>query len=157
MNSIRIEGHICEGQQLSSSDEKREVRVTVIRGGASANGYYYNEAALQTIAGLLEHAQAYVDHARSEADNAVRSVRDMVGFYHSPAYVPPDPSTPGGRVDATLHILESADWLWSMVKEACALGHPELIGLSIDIYGMWQPRNDETTGDGRAQTERASA
>lgn len=157
MNSIRIEGHICEGQELHSSSEKREVRVTVIRGGASVNGYYYNEAALRAIANLLENAQAYVDHARSEADNAVRSVRDMVGFYHSPAYIPPDTSAPMGRVDATLHILESAGWLWSIISEACALGHPELIGLSIDIYGMWQPRSDEPPGDGRAQASGAAS
>ncbi|HET9921780.1 MAG TPA: hypothetical protein VFQ30_18205, partial [Ktedonobacteraceae bacterium] len=72
--AIRIEGQICEGQVLSpargeqgSETEQsgegrnaREVRVTVIRGGASSNGYYYNEAVLRAIAGLLNSAQAYV-------------------------------------------------------------------------------------------------
>jgi hypothetical protein len=144
MKAIRIESVICEGQErLDTADGRREVRVTVLRGGASINGYYYGEPALRAIAALIENAHAYVDHARTEADTAVRSVRDMVGFYHSPEYVQDDAGGDGrGRVDATLHILESADWLWSMIREAVTLGRPELIGLSIDIYGTWQPRTD---------------
>ncbi|HLH61667.1 MAG TPA: Mu-like prophage major head subunit gpT family protein [Ktedonobacteraceae bacterium] len=138
--AIRLEGHICEGQQFDQGSKRRDVRVTIIRGGASTNGYYYNEDALRAIANLVENAQAYVDHAGAGSDSQVRSVRDMVGFYTSPAYLPPDGVAQHGRVDATLHILESAAWLWSMVCEACSLGHPELIGLSIDIYGTWQFR-----------------
>jgi len=149
MKAIRIESVICEGQErLDTADGRREVRVTIIRGGASINGYYYGEPALRAIAALIENAHAYVDHARTEADTAVRSVRDMVGFYHSPEYVRDDAGGNAGRVDATLHILESADWLWSMIREAVSLGRPELIGLSIDIYGTWQPRAD-LAGTGR--------
>ncbi|MGH2510171.1 MAG: hypothetical protein ACRDHZ_22565, partial [Ktedonobacteraceae bacterium] len=129
---LRIAGQICEGQHL---DEKRDVRVTIIRGGASINGYYYTPDVLQSIAGLLENAQAYVDHT----SGPTRSVRDVVGFYQDAAYVSADAETPGGRVEATLHVLASADWLWSMICEACALNNPGLIGLSIDIYGTWQP------------------
>ncbi|MDQ2906565.1 MAG: Mu-like prophage major head subunit gpT family protein [Chloroflexota bacterium] len=142
MKRIRIEGYIREGQQhLAQEDARREVRVTVIRGGASLNGYYYNAATLRAIGGLLENAHAYVDHASSDAESVARSVRDMVGFYHSPAFVSPqDGGGEQGRVDATLHILESADWLWRMVREACLLGQPALIGLSIDIFGTWQTR-----------------
>src|SRR5579883_600202 len=137
---IQISGQIREGQPLDASLEKRDVRVTVIRGGASINGYYYSEDALKAIAGLLENAQAYVDHANGPASGPARSVRDIVGFYRDAAFVPPDEETPGGRVEATLHILESAAWLWSVIREACLLGNPGLIGLSIDIYGTWQPR-----------------
>jgi len=137
---LQISGQICEGQQLEANPAKRDVRVTIIRGGASINGYYYSEDALQAIGGLLENAQAYVDHASNPASGPTRSVRDVVGFYRDAAFVPADVNTPGGRVEATLHILESAEWLWSMVREACALGNPGLIGLSIDIYGTWQPR-----------------
>jgi phage major head subunit gpT-like protein len=150
--AIRIEGQIREGWAPGMAEARlveeqsaghaghtgHEVRVTVLRGGASSNGYYYNEKALQAIARLLEAAQAYVDHPRTAADSQVRSVRDIVGFYHSPQVVL-GPEEPLGRVDATLHILETAEWLWNMIREACALGHPELIGLSIDIYGTWQP------------------
>ncbi|HEX6771737.1 MAG TPA: Mu-like prophage major head subunit gpT family protein, partial [Acidobacteriaceae bacterium] len=138
-------------EQSGEGRNAREVRVTVIRGGASSNGYYYNEAVLRAIAGLLNSAQAYVDHARTEADSQVRSVRDIVGFYHSPAYIAGS-QEPAGRVDATLHILESADWLWSMIYEACSLGHSELIGLSIDIFGTWQSREAAgTLATGRAR------
>lgn len=138
---LRIAGQICEGQLLESGSTRRDVRVTVIRGGASINGYYYNEDALRTLASLLENAQAYVDHAGgSAADSSTRSVRDVVGFYREAVFVPPDESTPAGRVEATLHILESANWLWSMIREACLLNNHGLIGLSIDIYGTWQPR-----------------
>lgn len=136
---LRIAGQICEGQQL---DEQRNVRVTIIRGGASINGYYYNAEVLKTLASLLENAQAYVDHT----NGPTRSVRDMVGFYRDAAFVPADAQTPGGRVEATLHVLASADWLWSMIREACALNNPGLIGLSIDIYGTWQPLPNSPQG-----------
>ncbi len=122
--SIRIEGQIREGWTPGMAEARlveeqsaehaghagHEVRVTVLRGGASSNGYYYNEKALRAIARLLEAAQAYVDHPRTAADSQVRSVRDIVGFYHSPQVVL-GLEEPLGRVDATLHILETAEWL----------------------------------------------
>src|SRR5436853_4684390 len=132
---LHIEGHIVEGQTLAK--EGHEVRVTIIQGGTSRNGYSYNEAALQAIARLVEGAHAYADHARNQADSVTRSVRDVVGFYHAAQYIPADETSIPGRVDATLHIFEAADWLWSMIQEACTLGRPELIGLSIDIFGQW--------------------
>jgi hypothetical protein len=153
---LRIAGQICEGQLFESASTKRDVRVTVIRGGASINGYYYNEDALRAIAGLLENAQAYVDHASgSAAESATRSVRDVVGFYREAVLVLPDETAPAGRVEATLHILESAAWLWSMIREACLLHNPGLIGLSIDIYGTWQPRatGSLSSGSGTRKTQ----
>ena len=42
------------------------------------------------------------------------------------------------RVDAILHIVEGADWLWNIIQESLALGNPNLIGLSIDIFGQYQ-------------------
>ncbi len=131
---IREQCHIQEQQQLDP--QGHAVRVTVIQGGRSANDYSYNEQVLQAIARMIEGAQAYADHG--PPDVATRSVRDIVGFYHDACYIPPSATCPGGRVDATLHILEAAGWLWSMIYEACTLGRPELIGLSIDIFGQWQ-------------------
>src|SRR5690349_19158151 len=123
---LHLEGHILEGQTLSS--DGHEVRVTIIQGGTSKNGYSYNEDALQAIARLVEGAHAYADHARNQADSMTRSVRDVIGFYHDAQYLSgSDQSTPG-RIDATLHIFEAAQWLWSMIQEACSLGRPELIG-----------------------------
>jgi hypothetical protein len=139
---MRVAGYIREGQALDA--QGHEALVTIIKGGKSINGYYYSEAALQQIAQMIEGARAYADHGRSEADQQVRSVRDMVGFYKDARYVPPDAGDgqEHGRVDATLHILEAASWLWSMICEAVSLGRPELIGLSIDIFGAWEQANN---------------
>lgn len=128
--TIREDVHILE----ASDPEGKEVRVTILQGGKSVNGFSYDAPALQSIARMVEGAKAYADHPRSDADSATRSIRDVVGFYHNAALVgnanPP-------RVDATLHIMEAAPWLRSLVKESVALGKPDLIGLSIDIYGNW--------------------
>jgi hypothetical protein len=139
-NEVRLSvaGQISEGQALDAAGH--EVRVTVLQGGTSKNGYTYNEEALQSIARLVEGAHAYADHASTSADSLTRSVRDVVGFYHDACYVPSLVGAPA-RVEATLHILEAASWLWSMICEACSLGRPNLIGLSIDILGQWQ-RNE---------------
>ncbi len=134
--ALRISGHIRENQALDS--QGHAVRVTIIQGGRSKNGYVYNEPVLQEIASLLEGAHAYADHAPQVADARTRSVRDIIGFYHDACYIAPDASSPHGRVDATLHILEAADWLWSLIREACTLERPDLIGLSIDVFGHWQ-------------------
>lgn len=128
----------CAIVQEQALDEQagHDIRVTVLREGTSINGYCYDAQALQAVARMIEGAQAYADHC---APNQVtRSVRDMIGFYKDAAYVPPGPGDVAGRVDATLHVLESADWLWSIVREAFSLGRPDLIGLSIDIFGQWQ-------------------
>ncbi len=133
---MHIAGHICEGQTLDARGH--DVRVTIIQGGKSVNGYYYDEQALQQIARMVEGARAYADHGRSEADQQTRSVRDMIGFYRDAQHFSPTSDSPHGRVDATLHILEAAAWLWSIIQEAVALDKPDLIGLSIDIFGNWQ-------------------
>lgn len=148
---LQISGQICEGREISL--DKRDVRVTVIRGGRSINGYYYSQEALRAIADLMENAQAYVDHASGVPGGLARSVRDVVGFYRDATFVPPDADAPEGRVEATLHIMESAEWLWSMIREACLLGNPALIGLSIDIYGTWQPRTGPQMKEGQALKE----
>jgi phage major head subunit gpT-like protein len=139
--AIQIIGHILEGQTPDPTGS--EVRVTVLKGGKSNNGYAYNESTLRQVARLLEGSHAYADHPRTAADSEVRSIRDVVGFYHDATYMQPDAVSPLGRVDATLHIMESAQWLRSLIKEAMALGRPDLVGLSIDVYGTWQ-HNDST-------------
>jgi hypothetical protein len=134
LEHMREQCVISEAQQLDPTGHA--VRVTVIRGGKSLNGYFYSEEMLQTIARLIEWAHAYADHG--DATQATRSLRDMVGFYSDAAYIAPVAGEVYGRVDATLHILASADWLWLLVREACQLGRSNLVGLSIDIFGHWQ-------------------
>lgn len=115
------------------------VRATVIRGGKSINGYLYDEHALQSIAQLIEGAHAYADHG--DASQVTRSMRDLVGFYKDARYIAGN-GMDAGRVDATLHILESAGWLWSIIQESHAINKPDLIGLSIDIFAHCQQQND---------------
>jgi hypothetical protein len=139
--TFRLDAQIREA--LAATEQPgHALRVTVIRGGKSKNGYLYDPSALQRIAQLLEGAHAYADHARSTVDESTRSVRDIVGFYHDAEVIAPDSSEPAGRVDATLHIFEAADWLWTLIQEACTLGRPELVGLSIDILGKWQQKQE---------------
>ncbi len=121
---------------MSDSQSGHAVRVTIIQGGTSKNGYSYDETALRSIAQMVEGAHAYADHAGPQ-DTGARSVRDVVGFYHDARFVPATASEPA-HVDATLHIFEAADWLWSLIREACQLSRPDLIGLSIDVFGQWQ-------------------
>ena len=149
---IHIEGHIIEGQthkdgQVEQEGCGHEVRVTIIRGGVSKNGYSYNDDALRAIAQLVEGAHAYADHGQDErgqnggqngGQNATRSVRDIVGFYHDAHYQPATASDENGRVDATLHLFDAASWLWSLLQEAYKLGRPDLIGLSVDLFGNWR-------------------
>ena len=130
---IRQLCRIIEAQTLD--DAGHEVRVTVLQGGKSANSYSYDALALQTIAQMIEGAQAYADHG--PPDETVRSVRDIVGWYHNAQYIPASSIQPG-RVEANLHIMESAGWLWDIIKESFAAGNPNLIGLSIDIFGQYQ-------------------
>jgi hypothetical protein len=150
--AIRLDGQICEMQSQPANDDQpgHELRVTVLQGGKSKNGYSYNASTLSKIAQMIEGAQAYADHARNSADLSVRSVRDVIGFYHSAKFITAAQNPQGdgnGRVDATLHIFEAASWLWSVVQEAVALGRPDLIGLSIDIMGQWQHNADTQSKD----------
>lgn len=137
------EVHIIERLADASVGAGHAVRVTVIQGGRSKNGFVYDQAALRQIAALLEDTHAYADHSRSEADLQTRSVRDVVGFYHDAEYIAGQAGQPG-HVDVTLHIFEAANWLWTLINEACTLGRPELIGLSVDLFGAWQV--NEATG-----------
>src|SRR5207245_11674505 len=100
--SIQLVGQIREAWN-PENQSGHEVRVTVVRGGKSINGYYYGQDALAQIARLVEGARAYADHGRGEADRVDRSVPHMVGFYKDAIYLPGDVETPLGRVEATLH------------------------------------------------------
>lgn len=134
IESINTTGHCAE--------------VTVMRGGKSINRYFYDEQTLQTIARLVEGAHAYTDHG--DAQTVTRDVRDLVGFYKNAQYIPPAQGQAYGKVIANLHILEAADWLWSIIQESQALGQPNLIGLSIDIFGKWQ---HDQSHDAKAVTQ----
>ncbi len=54
--TMRVDGQIREGQNLDA--QGHAVRVTIIQGGQSKNGFTYGEVTLQAIAHLLEGAHA---------------------------------------------------------------------------------------------------
>lgn len=126
------------------------VRVTIIKGGKSINGYYYNDDALQSIARMVEGAHAYADHGNSNQSS--RSMRDLIGFYKDAQFVPSD-GVSLARVDATLHVLSAASWLWDIIQESHTLGKPDLVGLSIDIFGTCE---QDTTLNAKVITRVAS-
>ncbi len=115
------------------SPERREVEVTVLQGGLSRNGWFYTADLLEQITPLFEGARAFADHPGPN-DRAERSIRDVVGYYHSPRFEPGSPAA----IKATLHILEKAGWVWSMIAESLADAQP-FIGLSVDFVGAVKP------------------
>ena len=124
--------------------ERREVEVIVLSSGTSKNGYTYRPAVVAALVPLLEGAQAFADHPAPQ-DRPERSVRDLVGFYrHARLEQDKLPGQPPGqaRAVATLHLLEPADWLWEMICEALEQGVPGLVGISIDVDGMVEARQD---------------
>ncbi len=114
----------------------REVEVVALRSGVSKNGYGYRPEVVRELAPLLEGARAFADHPGPN-DRPERSVRDLVGYYRN-ARVEENTEgrVPMTRVVATLHVLESAGWLWSLVQEALAQGVPDLVGVSIDAEAL---------------------
>ncbi|MFI5267728.1 MAG: hypothetical protein ACHQ7M_10170, partial [Chloroflexota bacterium] len=119
------------------SPERREVEVTVLRSGLSRNGWFYTPELLESSTSLFEGARAFADHP-GPADRAERSVRDIVGYYHSARFEPAAAGGDTASIKATLKVLESADWLWTMIAESVAEGRP-FIGLSVDFVGAVKP------------------
>lgn len=112
--------------------ESRNVRVVLIRAGEAKSGRVFTQRALEDIAAAADGLRCFADHPTALEDRLrpARSVRDIVGVFRSPRLV-----GNGGeamRVEASLHVLEYADWLWQLVKEVVELGEKDVIGLSID-------------------------
>ncbi len=126
----------------------REIEVIALRSGLSRNGYFYTPEVVASLVPLLEGAQAFADHPGPQ-DRPERSVRDLVGFYRH-ARVEERRATDGqprqAEVVATLHVLESAGWLWSLMREALEQGVPGLVGISIDVQGLVEARPNDAAG-----------
>jgi hypothetical protein len=138
----------------SAGAEVREVEVVALRSGTSKNGYSYTPEVVASLVPLLEGGQAFADHPGPQ-DRPERSVRDLVGFYRNARVEERKPT--GGQpreavVVATLHLLESADWLWSMLREALEQGMPGLVGVSIDVQGTVEAGRDAAGQAVRAVT-----
>ncbi|HEU0169056.1 MAG TPA: Mu-like prophage major head subunit gpT family protein [Chloroflexota bacterium] len=134
--SIPVQETIELREAAILSPERREVEVTVLEAGVSRNGWSYSPQLLQAATPLFEGARAFADHP-GPADRAERSIRDIVGWYHSPRFEPAADGQPA-RIKATLRVLESSQWLWTMIAEAVADGQP-FVGLSVDFVGAVKP------------------
>lgn len=60
--------------------------VVLIRAGMSKNRRYYGEDVLRAAAPIFEHAKAYLNHPARQETNAVRSLRDLSGWYANVTY-----------------------------------------------------------------------
>src|SRR5579871_200009 len=127
---------------------ERELPVVALRSGTSKNGYFYTPEVVASLVPLLEGAQAFADHPGPQ-DRPERSVRDLVGFYRN-AHVEMRPApaslAPAPRAASTLHLLESAEWLWSMLREALEQGMPGLVGISIDVQANVEAQRNGASG-----------
>ncbi|HEV2122556.1 MAG TPA: hypothetical protein VGW38_07260, partial [Chloroflexota bacterium] len=118
--------------------EGREFRVVLLREGLAKSRRYFTPEAVRQIAAAAEGLRAFADHPTPTEDRErpVRSITDMVGYYHDAGVSEVD-----GRVqaEATLHFFESAAWLAGLVREALRAGHAEIVGLSIDAVCVVNP------------------
>ncbi len=137
---LQAEIELREAVVLSA--ELREVEVTVLESGLSRNGWFYSPELLASTAPLFEGARAFADHP-GPADRAERSIRDIVGYYHSPRFETGSDGQPAS-IKATLKVLDSAAWLWTMVAESLAESRP-FIGLSVDFVGAVKPASRKGT------------
>lgn len=124
------------------NDATREVPVLIIKEGMGnqVDRHFYSGELLARVSGLFNGVKAYADHPSKseEKDRPERSVREVVGYYHSARIV-----TIEGKkaIAATLKIIEGAayEWAWNLVKEAAAFSKKfsdkELVGISINAWG----------------------
>ena len=125
--------HEATGSIAGAVDaESRNVRVVLIRAGEAKSGRIFTPRALADIAAAADGLRCFADHPTALEDRLrpARSVRDIVGVFRAPRLV-----GAGGeptQVEAALHVLEYADWLWQLVKEVVQLEERDVIGLSID-------------------------
>lgn len=124
------------------NEQAREVPVLIIKEGMGnkVDRHFYSRELLQKIAPAFDGVKAYADHPSKteESDRPERSVKDIVGYYHSPKFVEVNGR---GAIEAILKINDGAScaWAWDLVKEAVAysqkFNNKDLVGISINAYG----------------------
>ena len=131
--SATVDLHETQGRLLEAAEKTGSTwRVLLIRAGTSGNGIHYSPEVLQEAVPLFEGVKAYADHpSRDEMrSRPERSIRDVVGWYDRVAY---DDAHAG--IAADFHVLESADWLRTMLRSAWDAGKGDLLGFSINAAG----------------------
>lgn len=120
----------------------REVSVLIIKEGMGnkVDRHYYSAELLSRIAPMFEGVKAYADHPSKteESDRPERSIRDIVGYYHSPRVIVVEGKA---AISAVLKINDGPayDWAWNLVKEAALFAKKyadkDLVGISINAFG----------------------
>lgn len=131
--SATVDLHETQGHLLEAAEKTGSTwRVLLIRSGTSGNGIHYSPDVLKEAVPLFEGVKAYADHpSRDEMrSRPERSIRDVVGWYDNVAY---DDAHAG--IAADFHVLESADWLRTMLRSAWDAGKGDLLGFSINAAG----------------------
>lgn len=140
---LRFNAKLCEAAKGTFNEKTREVPVYIISEGPGnkVDKHFYTKEALAASFQRFDGAKCYADHPDKiqEAARPERSVRDIVGYFHSPELV-----EAGGlaKIKAVLKINQgdSFQWAWDMLKEALdyAEKYPEkdYIGISINADGV---------------------
>lgn len=107
-------------------DGIHKAKVTIIKPGISANGFYYSPSVLSGLLPLMEGAKAYADHEKKSEikDRGSRSIRDLVGWYSDVS------QSNEGNIEGTLNFAPGSERIVEMLKV-----NPSLVGLSINARG----------------------
>jgi len=143
LKKIFSPSHLIE----SKDKEGKEWDVVLIQAGRSLNNKYYPPEVLKKAIPLFEKAKAYAYEFKGKIWNhmpeAVRKVfpegtlKNLVGWYdniHYGTFEDADGRTKEGIL-ARFHIVDTAKWLMSLLKEAWEYGKKALLGFSIDGGG----------------------
>jgi hypothetical protein len=98
--------------RLSEAKKKKPgmYEAILMEAGMSLNKHYFSEEVIAQAAHMFEGAPMYIDHPRTPADEAVRSMRDLAGRIQKTWME-------GSKLMAEIKISESAGWVASLIEE----------------------------------------
>lgn len=144
---------VLPGRFLEVADPNgtaREAPVIIIKEGMGnlADRHFYSAELLQKIVSMFDGVKAYADHPSKteESDRPERSIKDIVGYYHSPRVTMVEGKT---AIAAILKINHGPayDWAWDLVKEAAIFAkrfeNRDYVGISINAWGASHPVEHE--------------
>lgn len=102
--------------------------VRIIKAGTSKNRRRYSEKVLKEAASLFEGARVLARSDDEHIEGTNRSAKNVVGWIT-------DVKFEKGALVGVLEVLESADWLRTMLLDAFKRGKPDIVGLSIVAEG----------------------
>ncbi len=151
--SLKWAVKFCEAKTGDVNEATREIPVYIISEGPGnqADKHFYTKEALQKSFQRFDGAKAYADHPSKieEQSRPERSIRDVIGHYHSAEFV----EVGGvGKIKAILKVNQgdAFQWVWDMLQEALAFADKfpdqDYVGISIAADGI----TAESERDGEA-------